>query len=298
MAKVEKRRLGMAKIGLIICAILILILSVTNVWSYITLQNQIDALKDDTNGLQNQVNALNNDKSALQSQVDSLNTTYMDYIATHRMTDSEYNASIHALEDEVAELESRIEALEGKCACASFDDFNDGVADGWSTQLGNFEVVNGEYYSASDVGTKSIATVNGLNCTDYIVEVDMRFADTEVGLWARIVFRFSDYQHHYGFTISNEYDVAWLSIYTPDYPHYGFKPGGIDISVSANTDYTLRVRVQGDTVDASVDGQDVFSVLLSDYFSEVDEEYTFGEVGLRAQGAHVHFDNFTVYSLT
>lgn len=120
VAEVEKKGFGKERVGLVTCGILVVILGISNVWSYTTLQNQIDALKDDTNRLQDQVDALNDDKNVLQNQIDSLNTTYQDYVATHSMTDSEYNASICAFEDEVAELKSRVEALEGKCAWQAF----------------------------------------------------------------------------------------------------------------------------------------------------------------------------------
>jgi len=71
MAEVEKKGVGKAKIGLVVCTIVIL--AISNVWSYVTLQDQINALKKD--------------KNSLQAQIDSINATYQDYMATHSMTD-------------------------------------------------------------------------------------------------------------------------------------------------------------------------------------------------------------------
>ena len=75
-----------AKIGLVVCAILVGILAISNILVYVTLQNQIttlqteksdlqtqvDGLASDKNSLQNQINTLTSDKNYLQYQVDSL----------------------------------------------------------------------------------------------------------------------------------------------------------------------------------------------------------------------------------
>lgn len=85
MTEVEKKGIGKAKVGLVVSAVLIVILAVSNVWSYTNLQNQINTLNNDKNNLQSQVNTL-------QSQIDSLNTTYQDYLSTHSHSNSEYAA--------------------------------------------------------------------------------------------------------------------------------------------------------------------------------------------------------------
>lgn len=120
MAEVKRKGIGKAKIGLVICAILIVILAVSNVWSYTSSQNQINALNDDKinlqtqmdtltsekNSLQNQVNSLqsqvNNYESQIQSlnsqinslknEIDSLNSEYNNYVANHHYTNQEYYA--------------------------------------------------------------------------------------------------------------------------------------------------------------------------------------------------------------
>jgi hypothetical protein len=83
MTEVEKK--GIGKISILIPTVLIVILVVSNVWSYTTLQNQIDTFNNEKNNLQSHV-------STLQSQMNSLNTTYQDYISTHIYSNSEYDA--------------------------------------------------------------------------------------------------------------------------------------------------------------------------------------------------------------
>lgn len=71
MVEVKERGIGKMKISLMIGAVLVVALVVSNIWFYVTLQNQIDALN---------------------SEINSLNTTYANYVATHNVTDSQYNA--------------------------------------------------------------------------------------------------------------------------------------------------------------------------------------------------------------
>lgn len=92
MTETKKKRIGKVKVGLIVSAILVIVLTVTNVWSYTSLQNQITTLNDATTNLQSQVNTLQTDKANLQSQIDSLNTNYQDYASTHSHSNSEYDA--------------------------------------------------------------------------------------------------------------------------------------------------------------------------------------------------------------
>lgn len=69
MTEAKKKGIGKAKAGLVVCAVLVVILAVSNVWSYTNLQNQ--------------VNQLHTDKTNLESQLDSLNTEYWDLYANY-----------------------------------------------------------------------------------------------------------------------------------------------------------------------------------------------------------------------
>lgn len=96
VSEVEKEAAGKSRTVLIVAGILIIVLVVSNVWVYMTLQTQVD-------GLQGQVTTLNatyldyvTSHSYTDSEYESLNSTYNDYVDTHSHTDLEYEA----LEDE------------------------------------------------------------------------------------------------------------------------------------------------------------------------------------------------------
>jgi len=107
-AEVEKKGVGKTKVGLIACALLVVILTGLSVWFYTRidiLQNQIDTLETDKNNLQNQVSNLQTDKSQLEinisnlqsensqleSEIDLLNSEYDYYVSTHQYTNWEYD---------------------------------------------------------------------------------------------------------------------------------------------------------------------------------------------------------------
>lgn len=77
MTEVEKKGIGKAKVGLVVSTVLIVILAITNVWSYTNLQNQINSLNDDKINLQTQVDALTTDKNNLQNEVNSLKASWL-----------------------------------------------------------------------------------------------------------------------------------------------------------------------------------------------------------------------------
>jgi hypothetical protein len=85
MTAAEKKGIGKAKAGLVVSSVLIAILAVSNVWSYTSLQNQINTLNNEKSNLQSQINTL-------QAQLSSLNTTYQNYVSTHSHSNSEYDA--------------------------------------------------------------------------------------------------------------------------------------------------------------------------------------------------------------
>jgi predicted nuclease with TOPRIM domain len=109
---------------ILILGVLVGILVISNIWTYLSLQNEISAYSN----LQNQINSIIDEKTNLQSQVDfltdeknnlqnqvntvqtqlnSLNATYQKYMATHSHTDSEYNA----LNSQITSLQTQIGQL-------------------------------------------------------------------------------------------------------------------------------------------------------------------------------------------
>jgi len=91
MGESKKGRFGKTKVGLIVCAVLVVVFAFSNVWFF--LENE---------SLQNQVNTLETDKSNLQSQVDSLNAQI-----------ESLNSQIDALQNETKWLEYEIDVLRG-----------------------------------------------------------------------------------------------------------------------------------------------------------------------------------------
>ena len=177
----------------------------------------------------------------------------------------------------------------GENATVFFDDFDDGIADVWTVQLGNFQVVNGEYYTENDVGEKSVAVVDGLVLTDCIIEVNLRFMDTEVGFRSGIVFRYVDDEHYYVLYVSAETPAAEFCMFSSGDTHWGATIDGVvnrSVVVNYNTDYLLRVHIQGDTFTGFLNGEKILQV--------TDGNYTSGQVGLRAQRSDIFFDNFKV----
>jgi hypothetical protein len=176
------------------------------------------------------------------------------------------------------------------------DNFDDGVADGWTQQVGSWSVTNGEYFVSVGVVENGISTVNGLNLKDCVIETKMKFTDT-VGFRAGIVFRYTDNEHYYSFELSNEYNSLIIVKYSPQDPGYGTGVAGLvpesiengtegAFPIQRNVDYTLRVVVQGNVFRGYVNGQEVVS--------GSDDSYSNGLVGLRARRADVNFDYFVV----
>lgn len=80
MTEVEKRGIGKAKVGLVVCAILVVILAISSVWLY--------------------------------TRIDSLNLEYDDYVANHHSTDEEVEDFIAEVEDYADEVENLISEME------------------------------------------------------------------------------------------------------------------------------------------------------------------------------------------
>jgi hypothetical protein len=170
-----------------------------------------------------------------------------------------------------------------------FDDFNDGIADGWTEHLGTWNVVNGEYHVRVGTYENGIATVNELNVTDCIIETMLRFGDAEIGYRAGIVFRYTDNGYYYAFEISNEWEKAELIYYTPTTSGYGYIFAGINYTIQPNVNYTLKVKIEGNTFRGYINGDEVVS--------GTDANLTAGKVGLRTRRGDIFFDDFKVFKL-
>jgi len=197
-----------------------------------------------------------------------------------------------------------------------YDNFDDGVADGWTPQAGSWRVINGEYFISVGIVENGITTVNGLNLKDCTIETKLRFTD-DVGYRAGIVFRYMGKDTYYELEVSNEYDCLGFSKYLPECPNYGtqnygfgertpaeihfatgeLKAGGKVIdnvplaTISKNVEYTLRVTITGNTFVGELIGGGINQKIV---WEDTDNPFTYGTVGLRARRADVHFDYFKV----
>jgi hypothetical protein len=175
-----------------------------------------------------------------------------------------------------------------------FDDFNDGVADGWTQWLGNWYVSNQEYV-ASGFGNFT-STVNGLNLTDCVIETKLRFQDVQVSYTAGIIFRYVGGQtprSYYSFDLGKGYNKA-------EFIYHDLEEGGgtgwnylasVDYPVESNVNYILKVEVNKNTFTCYVNGTEVFVV--------TDGHLTVGKLGLNAHPwdspATALFDDFKVW---
>jgi len=184
-----------------------------------------------------------------------------------------------------------------------FDDFDDGIADGWSPQRGNaWEVIDGEYFSSLG-GGRGISVVDNLTFSDGAIKATIWHRDTEVAFQDGIVFRYSDDEHYYSFFVSDEYDEVRLRRHDPSDPHYGVPiidwakyptnhqgaKVGVEYPIHSNTIYTLEVRIFENTFTGFVNGEKILN--------GTDTAFDVGSVGLSAHRGDVYFDDFTVYSL-
>jgi len=167
------------------------------------------------------------------------------------------------------------------------DNFDDGVADGWTQHDGSWSVINGEYCVSVGIVENGITTVNGLDLTDCTIETKLRFTDP-VGFRSGIIFRFVDPTHYYSIELGNEYDTLDMIKYTPESPHYGetFAQLRADNLFQKDVDYQLKIIVSGNFFRCFINGEEVLN--------GTDNSYTHGGAGLRARRADVCFDNFRI----
>lgn len=172
-----------------------------------------------------------------------------------------------------------------------FDDFNDGVADGWNQWRGTWHVDNSQYVASGSGNSTSI--VNGLDLSDYVIEAKMRLSDAQGFYMAGIIFRrFSD--SYYSFYLNKGSNNANLIFHDRE---AGGGTGwtylaSVAYPVEANVTYALKVQVNENTFRCYVNGAEVFAAS--------DEHLTSGNVGLdvkfydQPEPTTTFFDDFRV----
>lgn len=199
--------------------------------------------------------------------------------------------------------EEEIEEYYGEPTDVLFsDDFDDGVADGWTPQRGyTWEVIDGQYVSSLGSG-RAISIVDNLTFTNGVIKATVHHGEGNP-FQDGIVFRYTDDQHYYSFFISDEYDEVRLRIHNETDAHYGnciidwgkyphtggsHHGGGISYPINPDTSYTLEIRINGNNFTGYVNDE---KILFG-----IDDSYGAGSVGLSAHRGIVSFDNFTIYS--
>ena len=170
------------------------------------------------------------------------------------------------------------------------DNFDDGVADGWTQRSGSWNIIDGAYCVSVGLDD-AVSTVDGVTATDYTIETKLRFTDS-VGFRAGIIFRFVDATHYYSIELGNEHDTLDMIKYTPERPHYGetFAQLRADNLFQKDVNYQLKIIVRGNLFVCFINGRM--------FLTGTDSSYTSGDAGLRARRADVCFDDFRIENAT
>lgn len=101
MKEIEKKGIGKAGVGLLVLTALAVVLVMSNLLVYVSLQRQIDSLENENDDLNNQVESLQTEKNSLEDQVSNLHTDKR-----------KLQSQVNTLRSEVADLEWEISDLE------------------------------------------------------------------------------------------------------------------------------------------------------------------------------------------
>lgn len=201
-----------------------------------------------------------------------------------------------------------------------YDDFNDGIADSWTPQIGSWSVIGGEYFISVGIIENGISTVDGLYLTDCTIETRFRFTDN-VGYRAGLVFRYMKKDTYYSLELSNEYDALCFVKYLPECAAYGtqdhgfvgtapteihFASGELSVGrqvinstqiarIDKGVDYTLRVTTTSNVFVGELISDGFYQKIV---WEDTDNPFNYGTVGLRARRADVNFDYFKIENAT
>ncbi len=104
-----KKGIGKAGIGLLVLAAVVVILTISSLWSYSSLSSQIDILKTNNRTLGIRVSALQTDKSNLIMWLDGNKTLLQSWVEGNS---TDYESEIDTLQSEIIDLEWEISGLE------------------------------------------------------------------------------------------------------------------------------------------------------------------------------------------
>ncbi|MBU2490462.1 MAG: PKD domain-containing protein, partial [Proteobacteria bacterium] len=166
-----------------------------------------------------------------------------------------------------------------------FDDFADGVADGFVPSEGTWEVNAGAYRQTNESADRSRNLAGDANWDDCVVETDVTLV-SGTGGEAHVLLRAQDINNNYEFIfrgrglndvlLYRRVNGSATSLYEFDLPY----------AINTGTAYHLKAEVSGNVFRLWVD---------DDLVGEVtDATFPRGKAGLSTYRTHARFDNFTV----
>jgi cell division protein FtsB len=171
--------------GLMAIVVVMVILVVSNIWTYTNSQNQISTLNNEKNALQTQITILDDEKNTLQNQVDTL----LNYEATHSHSNSEYSNLI----SENLRLESEYDILSSyyKGLSQNVSDLYDllysysSIPEAFSRTLNKVSVneISSTVWSVTGGSTSSWSSYQGIydyitSNIEYTNDIDMPYPST------------------------------------------------------------------------------------------------------------------------
>jgi len=165
------------------------------------------------------------------------------------------------------------------------DNFEDGVADGWTTQNGTWAIATAGgskvYRQSSWLATPAFSTVDNSAYGNYSVETTVKLTMSDVDLGAGIVARYQDPNNRYSFQIrAGRLQIAKVVNGT------NTVLAQKNFNMATNSTYTFTAVLNNSALDFYVDG---FKEL-----SATDSALTTGKVGVYAFKTTADFDNVKV----
>ncbi|MEW6069877.1 MAG: CARDB domain-containing protein, partial [Candidatus Thermoplasmatota archaeon] len=163
------------------------------------------------------------------------------------------------------------------------DNFNDGIADGWTPTGGTWTVENGEYsQSNKDVDVYSFA--GSIDWKNYIYEARVIIKEKKYSTsWVSLTYGVLDENNLYTFTIRDGY--YWVG-YRKEGEWYNGWIAKSDIDVDIWN--TMKIKFTSETITAWLNDE-----LLGSY-SYPTSFRTSGKIGFRCWAAYAHFDDVIV----
>lgn len=226
--------------------------------------------------------------------VDPGDTTYTDgklYTYTTKLPAGEHSYYFHTTDtssDAVSSstLMGPVVSLNGETVLLD-ENFDDGVADGWTSTSGTW-TVQGAVYSGQASGGNSYALAGDAAWTDYTLEAKVNVTNNVNGNKdAGLVFRYVDEDNHYVLYLKND-DRSGRKMELVKVVN-GVKTtlDHASPSVAADTFYTYKVVLDGDTIEVYQD--DVLQL------SATDNAFSAGKIGARVYANTLaYFDDVLV----